>query len=233
MQHHAPTVFSLVLKGPAFADHSMDVRDMAPILLGLVGALERANYLVYQDRSPVRLSVRRIRPSSFEIVLEVAQQVAETAGMVGDVGWLLLPLGWAIKQKLLRRRGRKKEAENTDRGRRAAEGKSGEMLAEDPIVRGHLETVVQVLSKDGVDSIVIKQQRKEIVSVGQEDVEDFATKDAEQSEILGPQLERALRRYGDTIDKSSLADSTKLEYKRQAGYFVRWLRGNYKPGIWK
>ena len=237
MQHDT-AVFSVVLRGSAFADPAMDVRDMAPMLLGLAGALERANYLVYGAAARVKLSVRDIQPSSFEIVMQVWSAVSDTATV-------LVILGQAIRQLRQRgrgRRGRREEAKNIDRdagwitpGQRVSgkDSAMGEMLAEDLIVRGHLEMLVQVLHKDGIDRISITRQGEVIVSLRKDDAEGFAIRDAEQSEFLGPQLERAFLLYCDAVDKSRLADLTKLEYKRQAGYFVRWIRGDYKPGMWK
>ncbi len=223
---HDPAVFSVVLRGPAFADPTMDVRDMAPMLLGLAGALERANYLAYGTSARVKLSVRDIQPSSFEIVMQVWSGVRDSATVLN-----LLVSGI----KLLRqRRRRKEETERTGRAdwRGRAGATMGEVVADDPIVRGHLEMLVQVLHKHGIDRISITRQGEVIVSLRKDDAEGFATRDAEQLEILGPQLERALLLYCDAVDKSPLADLTKTEYKRQAGYFVRWLRGDYKPGMW-
>ena len=44
------------------------------------------------------------------------------------------------------------------------------------------------------------------------------------------QVERALNQYKAEVDSASLQPTTKHTYKRHATTFVRWLRGDFKPG---
>ena len=64
----------------------MEVRDLAPALLALGQAFDRANSLLNGDRASIGLSIRATRPGSFEVELFL-QQVLEGAGdvLTGDL----------------------------------------------------------------------------------------------------------------------------------------------------
>ena len=79
------TEFAVSYEGPAFVDYTMEVRDLAPALLALGQALDRANALLNGDRASISLSIRATRPGSFEISL-LLQQLLEGASdvLTGD-----------------------------------------------------------------------------------------------------------------------------------------------------
>lgn len=60
--------FSVTYDGPAMAANSMDVRDLAPALLGMADAVERAQQLVAPG-PPVRLEIDATNPGSFDVAL--------------------------------------------------------------------------------------------------------------------------------------------------------------------
>ena len=80
------TEFAVSFEGPAFVGHTMEVRDLAPALLALGQAFDRANGVLNGDRASVSLSIRATRPGSFELVLFL-EQVIEGAGdiLTGDL----------------------------------------------------------------------------------------------------------------------------------------------------
>ena len=71
--------FSVSFEGLAFADHTMDVRDLAPSLIALGQAFERANSLLNGDQATISLNIRATRPASFEVGL-VLDQLLRGAG---------------------------------------------------------------------------------------------------------------------------------------------------------
>lgn len=65
----ATYTFTLAYDGEALADHRMPVRELAPALLALGEAFDRANALVNEDRAQVSLDVRATEAGSFDIDL--------------------------------------------------------------------------------------------------------------------------------------------------------------------
>ena len=77
--------FTVFYEGPAFAQHTMEVRDLAPALIALGQAFDRANNLLNGDRASISLSIRATRPGSFEMVLFLEQVIAGAGGILtGD-----------------------------------------------------------------------------------------------------------------------------------------------------
>lgn len=58
--------------GPALDDGRMDVRDLAPALLGLADAFQEANRLLHPNASEVSLEIRATEAGSFDVVLDLA-----------------------------------------------------------------------------------------------------------------------------------------------------------------
>lgn len=66
--------FRVVYDGPALAEHTMDVRELAPALLAIAEALEEANRILNGDRAQVRVQVHgSFKTGSFGIDLDVTQ----------------------------------------------------------------------------------------------------------------------------------------------------------------
>src|SRR3954447_24454092 len=63
--------------GPALKDHTIDVRDLAPALLGAGALFEEANRVLNADRASVRVRVRASREGSFQIDLQIVQTIAK------------------------------------------------------------------------------------------------------------------------------------------------------------
>ena len=64
-----PTEFSVTYAGDALDNNLMGVKDLAPALLSLGQAFERANTLLNGDRATVNLNIKALSPGSFGISL--------------------------------------------------------------------------------------------------------------------------------------------------------------------
>ena len=184
--------FAVAYEGPAFVEHTMEVRDLAPALLALGQAFDRANSLLNGDRASIGLSIRATRPGSFEVELFL-QQVLEGAGdvLTGDlftsaanlaeivVGGPIIGMG--LFTLLKRLRGRKPnigaqqpdgvvfEAENI---RLIVPTEVARLYIDKPI-RDQLEAFVRPLVKEGVERVVFRRDQTELESVQREEAEYF------------------------------------------------------------
>ena len=92
--------FRIAFDGEALASHTMDVRDLAPSLLGLGEIFVEANKLLNGKDVNVQIHVTpNIDENCFDIGLEVAQQWEALKRLLGSddvitakelIGWLLL-----------------------------------------------------------------------------------------------------------------------------------------------
>ena len=76
--------FNLVYKGPALEDGSMDVRDLGNAMLAVGGLFEAANYRLNGDRAAINVKVQAMRTGSFEILLDVIQNLQYAGAMLGE-----------------------------------------------------------------------------------------------------------------------------------------------------
>ena len=63
--------FTLTYDGPAVDAGTMDVRDLAPALLGVGQLIEAANRIVNGDTSVVKVRIRTTNPGSFVILFDI------------------------------------------------------------------------------------------------------------------------------------------------------------------
>ncbi|WP_375288368.1 hypothetical protein [Sphingomonas sp.] len=78
--------FSVVYDGPALADHTIDVRELAPALLAIGELFDTANNALNGDRTNIRVNVRAHEPGCFSIDLDVVQSLVKQglAFLTGD-----------------------------------------------------------------------------------------------------------------------------------------------------
>ena len=67
------THLNIVYDGPAVADGSMNVRDLAPAMLAIGSLFEAANNVTNGQRARVNIKVRATSSGSFHILYEVLQ----------------------------------------------------------------------------------------------------------------------------------------------------------------
>ncbi|WP_428491786.1 hypothetical protein [Rhodopila sp.] len=69
--------FTIAYDGPALREHAMDVRDLAPAMLGLGQLFDAANTILNGDIARVKVQVKATEPGCFQITFEVIQTVGE------------------------------------------------------------------------------------------------------------------------------------------------------------
>jgi hypothetical protein len=74
MSHASLTI---AYDGPALRDHAMDVRDLAPAMLGLGQLFDAANTALNGDSARVRVQVKATEPGCFQITFEVIQTISD------------------------------------------------------------------------------------------------------------------------------------------------------------
>ena len=212
----------------------MEVRDLAPALLALGQAFDRANGVLNGDRASVSLSIRATRPGSFELVL-CLEQVIEGAGdiLTGDlftsaanltqiiIGVPTLGVGlFALVKRL---RGKKPnvgpqepdgvvfEAENI----RIVVPTEVARLYSDKPIRDQLEAFVRPLGKAGVEKVVFRQNQTELESVRREEVEYFKAEpeSADKTEYIIPSQH---------LQIASLVFGQKGKWRLSDGANVHW-----------
>ncbi len=67
--------FAVAYDGEALKDHTIDVRDLAPALLGIGKLFEEANRVLNGDRAQVRVKLKATGEGSFDVILDVVQSL--------------------------------------------------------------------------------------------------------------------------------------------------------------
>lgn len=68
---------TIAYDGPALREHAMDVRDLAPAMLGLGQLFDAANAILNGDNARVKVQVKATEPGCFQITFEVIQTLGE------------------------------------------------------------------------------------------------------------------------------------------------------------
>lgn len=164
--------FSVVYDGPALADHTIDVRDLAPALLAIGELFDAANSALNGDAVAIKVNVRAHEPGCFSIDLDVVQSIIQQgiALLAGDElaaaeklrDWLLAA-GAGLMALIWRLRGRKPEKiERLENNmlRITADGQTFDVplqllrLYQDIAVRAAVERVVATpLESEGITSV--------------------------------------------------------------------------------
>jgi len=197
---NAPADFVVSYDGPALAEHTIPVRDLAPALLALGQAFERANSILNGDRASISLEIRATTEGSFEIALTLKQLfdgvvdafsgdfISSAANMkeliIGGGGVFSVI---ALIKKL--RGSRPKEVERTDDNRVILEIDHLRLevpaqvldLYKDSNLRNHIEAVVRPLLRPGIDTITFRQDRQPLETVEKTEVPYFQPGDSEDA----------------------------------------------------
>jgi len=179
--------FSVRYDGPALADHTMDIRDLAPTLLAIGELFDAANLTLNGDTTAVRVNVRAHEPGCFTIDLDVVQSVLRQgiALLKGDeivaantligllVGGASIAGGliWLIK-RLKGKTPERVERLGPGMMRITAEGETFDVplnllrLYQDVQVRTAVERVVEKpLDREGINTVGFFENGKELSSV--------------------------------------------------------------------
>lgn len=188
--------FTIVYDGPALRDHSMDVRDLAPAMLGLGELFDAANSALNGDNARIKVQVKATEPGCFQITFEVIQtigaqlvsllsgpSVTAAANLVGLI--VGVPAGTVGLWSLIKRmRGGKFDAvrplaEDTVRLTIGAEEIDIPLallrLYQDVAVRAATQKVIEEpLKKDGVDSFEARRGTTISIKISKSEAASFA-----------------------------------------------------------
>ena len=212
----------------------MEVRDLAPALLALGQAFDRANGVLNGDRASVSLSIRATRPGSFELVLFLEQAVKGASGILTGtlftsatnltqiiIGGSTRGVGlFALVKRL---RGKKPNVGPQEPDGVVFEAENIKIfvptevarLYSDKPIRNQLEAFVRPLVKADVERVVFRQDQTELESVRREEVEYFKaeTESANKTENIIPSQH---------LQIASLVFGQKGKWKLSDGANVHW-----------
>lgn len=187
-----PAEFSIAYKGPALAQNTMDVRDLAPSLIALGELFTQANTILNGNDVSVSLKVRATQPGSFELLLILSQLSMNTtqfltSDMVTSAANLLsltlgIPkIGESLFKVFKKLKGQKPTViEKADGVTLKASNVEVHIPTEvyrlyrDSTIQRLSQAVVEPLFRDGIEQIAIKKNEKEIESIGKEDAPSFS-----------------------------------------------------------
>jgi hypothetical protein len=175
--------FSMSYEGEALDQNIMDVKDLAPALLSLGQAFERANSLLNGDKAEISLNIHAIRPGSFDIALILNQLLNHASGVLSPdwltnaialrdllIGTPIAALSLVLLIKQLK--GKKpKQTETKDGIVFEAEHLKLTVpmeiarLYNDKPIRDHIEVLARPLIKTGIDKVVFRDKNKKELGV--------------------------------------------------------------------
>lgn len=201
-------IIHIAYDGPALEAGSMDVRELAPALVAISDLFEETNDLLNGEKATVNVNVKaEFKAGSFEIVLELIQKISEqlknifelsegvsAKALVEAIG-LTAGTAVSILQLIKWLRGRKiKKVIVLDNGnfRIEAEGPYDAIevsertikLYRNKRVRQAMKNMIAPLDKDGVDTFIVREEKKEVHRIGKEEKAHFAVPEIEDEEIL-------------------------------------------------
>lgn len=194
--------FEIAYDGPALADHSMDVRDLAPAMLGLGELIKQINQHANGEKSRVKLRVSGdFEHKCFNITFEVIQSIFEQIKMlVGDddiksakelLEWIGIVGGASVVPLLtfLRlRRGRAvqniEELRDEDSrgsvrvqfhgdGNTVVVNQHVYNISHDPHVKKAAEDLIAPLEQPGIESVDFKSEGTEPIKIQKGEARDI------------------------------------------------------------
>ncbi len=212
----------ILFDGPALADGSMNVRDLAPSMLGIGELFESANRILNGTQTSVNINVKATSSASFHIIYEVIQSQSVTglpfqeiiatalkthALLFGGQG-ILVTLFFLIRWL----RGRRPHVEkiNDDLFKLTLNGETYEVplallrLYQDTVVHRALANIVRPVKEQGIDLFEVRDNnRKLLQSVTKQEVDWFDVPDFQE-----PLLDET-RRYAFSIVSLAFKEDNK------------------------
>ena len=195
--------------GPALAEHSMDVSDLAPALLGLSEIAKIANRHINGDQSSVKVSISAdTEQKCFQFQIEIAQtllqqvslllhsghvatakEIAEWIGITGGSAFGVFKVyKWIVKQKVTLTELDVKEAgsivtitnvDNSIVDNSITVNKHVFHLMGDPDVIRNAKNVVRPLTKDGYDKMQFEKDGEVVDEISAAEGQEIYAMNAE------------------------------------------------------
>ena len=184
----------MVYDGPALADGSMNVRDLAPAMMAVGGFFEAANRVANAERASVSVNVRAISAGSFDVFFEVVQNLESTDVLKADIGdfistanalkALLLGGGGAATGifaliKWLRGRTPQVRKISEDLYELTVDGETYEVpmqllrLYQDVEVRRNIRDMVRPVKEPGIEVFMLREGGQTVQEVTKDDIDAF------------------------------------------------------------
>ena len=188
----------MVYDGPALADGSMNVRDLAPAMLAVGSFFETANRVANSDRASVSVNVRATSAGSFHVVFEVVQSLEIVEDVLrADIGDFFISAS-ALKDLLVGAsatfavgggiiglikwlRGRKPQVTkvNDELYTLTIDGETYEVplellrLYQDVVIRRNIQDMVKPVKEPGIDRFMLRESGQTLQEVTKQDVDSF------------------------------------------------------------
>jgi len=190
------THLDVVFDGPAVADGSMNVRNLAPAMLAIGTLFESANNVVNGQRATINVRVRATSPGSFHILYDVIQASPQTidASFLTTavdlkellVGGMVVVGGLFAAIKWVRRRKPKLNKINDQLYTLVIDGETYELplallrFYQDASIRRSIAEMVRPVKEQGIDRIQILDDNRLLQEVTKDDVESFDIPEAQE-----------------------------------------------------
>ena len=186
--------FDMVYDGPALADGSMNVQDLAPAMMAIGSFFEAANRMTNGNRASVSVNVRATSAGSFHVAFEVVQNLESMGVLEADIGdilatanslkGLLIGGGGAAGGifaliKLLRGRKPHVTKINESLYRLTVDGETYEVpmellrLYQEASVRRNIQAMVRPVREDGIERFMLRESGQTVQEVTKDDIEAF------------------------------------------------------------
>ena len=184
----------MVFDGPALADGSMNVRDLAPAMMAVGSFFEAANRITNGERTSVSVNVRATSAGSFQVFFEVVQNLEAVDVLRADIGDFLTTAN-ALKALLIGGgglasgifalikwlRGRKPQLTKINESLYtfSVDGETYEVpmellrLYQDAAVRRNIQDMVRPVKEPGIDRFMLREAGQTIQEVTKSEVEAF------------------------------------------------------------
>lgn len=180
--------FTLAYDGAALADHRMPVRELAPALLALGEAFDRANAIVNEDRAQVSLDVRATEAGSFEIdlvytlLITGAVPLLTGPGLTAALNLKDLLFDNGLFSLIRRLNNRPPEVIERNENNVTIRDVNGNVnvyninvlrLSEDRTMRTLVREVIEPVTRDGVDVLQVREGNETLETVRKDDIPAF------------------------------------------------------------
>jgi hypothetical protein len=188
--NNSQATIDIIYDGPAVADGSMNVKDLAPAMLAVGTLFEAANNITNGQRAKVNINVRATSPGSFHILYEVVQAITPqivdaslltTALQLKDllIGGIIVTGSLFAIIKWVNRRKPKLNKINDELYTLEINNETYELpiqllrLYQDTSIRHAVADILRPVKEEGIDRIRILEKKQPIQEVTKDEVDAF------------------------------------------------------------